>query len=125
MKNKLESFEIIGGNKLFGKIKNQTSKNATLPILSASLLCDEKVKILDVPQISDIDNMIKILRKIGVKIKRAGNSLNIDATNANNPIIDCELSKTMRSSVFLLGSMLSKYGEVDFRCFRADAVEGK
>ena len=113
MNKKLNSFEIIGGNKLFGKIKNQTSKNATLPILSASLLCDEEVKILEVPKITDVDNMLKILKKIGVEIKREGNNVSLDATNANNPIIDCKLSKTMRSSLFLLGPMLSKYGEVD------------
>ena len=52
MKN---SFEIVGGKKLFGKLRIQTSKNATLPILSASLLCDEEVTITDVPKITDVD----------------------------------------------------------------------
>ena len=65
MKN--EYFEIVGGTKLFGEITNQTSKNATLPIMSASLLCDEKVKILETPNITDVNNMIKLLNKIGVK----------------------------------------------------------
>ena len=48
MNKRLNSFEIVGGNKLYGEVKNQTSKNAVLPIMSASLLCDEKVKILEV-----------------------------------------------------------------------------
>ncbi len=113
MKKKLDSFEIIGGNKLFGEIKNQTSKNATLPIISASLLCDGVVKILDAPKITDVDNMIKILRKIGVKVKKEENNIIIDPTKANNPTLDCKLSKTMRSSLFLLGPMLSKFGEID------------
>ena len=113
MNKKLNSFEIIGGNKLFGEIKNQTSKNATLPILSASVLCDGFVKILDVPNIIDVENMIKILKKIGVKVRKSGADLSINPQVANNPQIDCELSKTMRSSLFLLGSMLSKFGEID------------
>ena len=112
MKNN-EYFEIVGGNKLFGEIKNQTSKNATLPILSASLLCDGVVKIKEVPNITDVDNMIKLLKNIGVKVKKEGNSLTLNPTKANNPNLDCELSKTMRSSLFLLGPMLSKFKEVD------------
>ena len=106
-------FEIIGGNKLFGEIKNQTSKNATLPILSASLMCDGVVKINEVPNITDVDNMLKILKKIGVEIKRDEKSVSLNPSKATNCEIDCELSKTMRSSVFLLGPMLSKFGEID------------
>ncbi len=111
--NKNECFEIVGGKKLFGTIKNQTSKNATLPILSASLLCDGVVKILDVPNITDVDNMLKILTKIGVEIKKEENVLTLNPTKANNPNLDCELSKTMRSSLFLLGPMLSRFKQVD------------
>ncbi|MBO5954667.1 MAG: UDP-N-acetylglucosamine 1-carboxyvinyltransferase [Clostridia bacterium] len=106
-------FEIVGGNKLFGEIKNQTSKNATLPILSASLLCDGEVKINEVPNITDVDNMLKILKKIGVQIKKEKNSVILNPTKADNSMLDCELSKTMRSSLFLLGPMLVKFGEVD------------
>ena len=107
------SFEIVGGNKLSGEIKNQTSKNATLPIMSASILCDGIVKLHDLPKITDVSNMLKILKKIGVAVEEEGNSIIINPTTANNPILDCELSKTMRSSLFLLGSMLAKFGEVD------------
>ncbi len=113
MKNKLNSFEIVGGNKLFGEIHNQTSKNATLPILSASLLCDEFVKILDIPDITDVDNMLKILKKIGVNVSRKDRNIYLNPTKATNTKIDCNLSKTMRSSLFLLGPMLSKFGEIN------------
>ena len=113
MKKKLDCFEIVGGNKLFGEIKNQTSKNATLPILSASLLCNEKVTIYDAPEISDVNNMLKILKKIGVKVRKRGKDISLNPTMATNCQIDCELSKKMRSSLFLLGPMLSKFGEVD------------
>lgn len=113
MNKKIDSFEIIGGNKLYGTVKNQTSKNATLPILSACLLCDGVVKINEYPNITDVDNMLKILKKIGVKVQKKDNNLLLNMSKANNPTIDCELSKKMRSSLFLLGPMLSRFGEVD------------
>lgn len=108
MKNKC--FEIEKCEGLFGEIKNQTSKNATLPIMSACLLCDENVKILNIPNITDVHNMIKILKKIGVKVKKEKEGIVIDPKTAENTQVDCKLSKTMRSSIFLLGSMLSKFG---------------
>lgn len=108
-----EIFEIIGGNKLFGTIKNQTSKNATLPIMSASLLCDGEVTLYDIPDITDVHNMINILNKLGVKTTFEDGKLNINSSEIKESTIDCELSKTMRSSLFLLGSMLSRFGEVD------------
>ena len=113
MNKKLNCFEIVGGNKLFGEIKNQTSKNAVLPIMSASLLSDGVVKINEVPDITDVKNMVKILKKIGVNVKSKESSIIINSQNANNPTLDCELSKTMRSSLFLLGPMLSRFGEID------------
>ncbi len=110
---KKEYFEVVGGNKLFGEIKNQTSKNASLPIMSASLLSDGEVILHEIPSITDVNNMVKILKKIGVEINEKGSSLTLNPTTANNPTLDCELSKTMRSSLFLLGPMLQKFGEVD------------
>lgn len=104
-------FEIEKCDGLFGEITNQTSKNATLPILAASILCDEKVTILNAPQITDVENMIKMLKKIGVKVKRRGRDVEIDSKSANKHQIDCELSKTMRSSIFLLGALLSRFKE--------------
>lgn len=96
---------------LNGKIRNQTSKNATLPIMSASLLCDDKVRIIDAPKITDVENMIKILKKIGVKVKREKNDIAVNPQTAEKTQIDCKLSKTMRSSIFLLGSVLARFGE--------------
>jgi len=107
---KKNCYEIEKCDGLFGEIKNQTSKNATLPIMSASILCDENVKILDVPNITDVVNMVKILKKIGVKVKKEKDGIIINSQDAENTKIDCKLSKTMRSSIFLLGSMLSKFG---------------
>lgn len=103
-----EKFVIHGGNKLNGEIYIQTSKNSTLPILSACLLTEKKVELYDLPKLTDVDHMLSILKKMGVKIKRQKNKTIIHADENIKLDIDCELSKTMRSSIFLLGSTLAR-----------------
>ena len=105
-------FEIEGGNKLYGEITNQTSKNATLPIMSACLLLENETKITNYPKISDVDNMISLLSFLGAEIKTNDTDLLINTNNCQNVGIDEQLSKTMRSSVFLLGSYLSRFKNV-------------
>ena len=107
--NFFDKLEIVGGNKLFGTFKNQTSKNAVLPIMSASIMSSGVVKINQVPDIVDVTNMKKILRKLGVKIKKQKNDLILDPREIKNFKVDENLSKTMRSSIFLLGALLSKF----------------
>ena len=104
--------EIEGGKKLFGEIINQTSKNATLPIMSACLLVNGETKITDYPIISDVENMISLLTFLGAKVDKRGNDLLINTELCENVGIDGQLSKTMRSSVFLLGSYLSRFNNV-------------
>ncbi len=112
MKEKNDSFIIKGGKKLFGEAYVQTSKNACLPIISSSLLTTEKVKIKDCPDILDVKNMVLMLQKLGVKIDHDGKDLIIDSSGLNNVNLDCELTKTMRSSIFLLGSLLQRFGTI-------------
>lgn len=102
-------FVVRGGNQLNGTIKIQTSKNATLPIMSASLLAEGDVKINDCPNITDLHNMISILKKMNVRVEKQGNSYILNSSKAANAEIDEELAKSMRSSIFLLGSTLSKF----------------
>ncbi len=109
----MSTFIINGGNKLYGEIVNQTSKNASLPILSASIMCEGEVTIFDAPNITDVENMLKILSKLGVTIERKGKDIVLNPKTINNSVIDEELSKTMRSSLFLLGSMLNRFKCVD------------
>ena len=110
MERKKEKFEIYSGNKLYGEFENQTSKNATLPIMSASILSDGDVRLMQIPHLTDVENMIKLLQKLGVRVKRLENDILLNFEKLKNIQIDCKISKTMRSSIFLLGSMLSKFG---------------
>lgn len=109
MKPQLNKFKIRGGKKLYGRVVNQTSKNATLPILSASLMCNGITTINAYPQITDLNNMLSILSDLGVKIYKTPTSLILNPLDANLNNINFQLMKTMRSSIFLLGSMLARF----------------
>lgn len=104
--------KINGGKKLYGEIINQTSKNATLPILTACLLLNGEITIKNYPHISDINNMISLLSNIGAEIKVKNNNLIINTDKCKNIGINPTLARTMRSSVFLLGSYLSRFKNV-------------
>lgn len=105
----MEKYIINGGNKLYGSVQIQTAKNSVLPILAAAVLTDGKVKILNIPHISDVKNMVKILTSLGCKAVFDGNDLLIDSSSANCYKIPCELAHELRSSVFLLGSVISRF----------------
>lgn len=105
----VDKFFIHGGNRLNGTIEIQTSKNAVLPILSASIMASSPVTIENVPDILDCDNMLRILDKLGAKINVENSNVTIDPRTIGDIKIDCKLSKTMRSSVFLLGAMLARF----------------
>ncbi len=107
--NAMEMFEIEGGQKLFGTVRLKGAKNSVLPLLSASILTDEKVTLCDCPHISDVENMMKILQHLGVNVERRGDSISTSGRISNDTIPE-HLAKEMRSSVFLLGSMLAVIG---------------
>ena len=105
----MEKYIINGGNKLYGSVEIQTAKNSVLPILAAAVLTDGKVTILDIPQISDVRNMVKILSRLGCRAEFCGNNLIIDSSVADCYEIPSELAHELRSSVFLLGSVVSRF----------------
>lgn len=112
----MSKYLIYGGNALNGSINISTSKNATLPILAGSILCNEKVVLKNLPNFSDVFNMMKILEYIGVKITKQEKDYILDTSNINNTFIPNELTKHIRSSIFMLGPMLAKlkYAKIAF-----------
>lgn len=104
----MDKLVINGGRKLFGEVKIQGAKNAILPLFAAAVLTEEKVVINNVPELKDVDNMIKILKNLGVKVERYGSTAVIDPSVLNKYEIPNNLAKELRSSVFLLGSVLSR-----------------
>ena len=105
----MEKYIIEGGNKLYGQLTAQSAKNSVLPLLAASVLTDEQVKIHNVPIINDVENMIRILGEVGCKMKRQKDTLLIDSSNAVSHEIPTRLTKELRSSVFMLGSVLTRF----------------
>ena len=104
---------INGGNPLKGEISISGMKNAALPILFATILIDGVCIIENIPNISDVENTLKILNNIGTKITKLGSGiLKIDTRDIDpERVIDQELMKTMRASYYLLGAMLGRYGK--------------
>ena len=69
----MQKLEVFGANKLKGQIKISGSKNASLPILAATLLSNKKINLSNVPKVKDIETMIELLRSLGSKIKFVNN----------------------------------------------------
>ena len=106
----MDKFEIIGGKKLSGEIEVYGSKNATTPILAATLLTKKECIISNVPLIEDVFRMIEILESMGAEIKWLGKrTLSVKAQNIQPEKMDAELVKKIRSSILLLGSLSARF----------------
>ena len=99
----------IGGNKLNGEVNISGSKNAVLPIMTATLIVSGNYKINNVPNLRDTQTMIKLLKIIGAKVEYIDKTLIIDTRECNNPSAPYELVKTMRASFYVLGPLLSRF----------------
>ena len=78
----MEKFIINGGNKLYGEINVQGAKNAVLPLLSAAILTEETVSLKNVPDLTDVRNMVAILESLGAQATFKDHTLTIDSSNA-------------------------------------------
>ncbi len=105
----MDRYIINGGQRLYGTVEIQSAKNTVLPLLAASVLTDEEVKIRGIPAINDVENMLRILVEVGCKVKRQKGCALIDSSNAASHEIPTRLTKELRSSVFMLGSVLTRF----------------
>ncbi len=105
----MAKYIIKGGIRLDGKIEAESAKNAVLPLLAASVLTDEEVVIENCPPILDVESMIRILKELGVKVRYEGKNLIVNASSMHAYAIPYSLSKEMRSSVFMLGALISRF----------------
>ena len=105
----MDKYIINGGEKLYGTVRTHSAKNTVLPLLAASILTDEPITIRKIPPINDVENMLRILTEVGCQIKRQRDSVEIDGSNAASHEIPARLTKELRSSVFMLGSVLTRF----------------
>ena len=108
----MKEFKIEGGHKLTGTIKISGAKNAALALIPAALLTNKKVKIYNVPNISDIENIKEILRHLNVKMKEEKEYLEIDASNLINDAVPEEISKKLRASYYFMAALLGREKKV-------------
>jgi UDP-N-acetylglucosamine 1-carboxyvinyltransferase len=105
----MDKFIIEGGHSLKGEIKVSGSKNSTLPIMAASLLTKDDVVLNNVPNLRDINTMIKLLIELGCKVERKEDALKINCGQVNSTTAPYELVKTMRASILVLGPLVARF----------------
>jgi UDP-N-acetylglucosamine 1-carboxyvinyltransferase len=109
----MEKFIIQGGVPLSGEIVPAGNKNAALPILAACLLTEEELVVRNVPRIRDVQSMLGLLERLGVKVAWMGeNELRLQADAISGTEVDEELADRIRASFLIAGPLLARFGEV-------------
>jgi len=110
----MAKYTISGGSKLFGEVDIQGAKNVALPVFAAALLTDEQVVVRGCPLIRDVYNMLSMLKSIGSKVKIEENTVIIDCLKADSWEMPDILAKEIRSSIFMLGPVISRFKKAKF-----------
>jgi len=108
----MDAFVIDGGKRLKGQVRVNGSKNAALPIMAAALLAEGPVTLRDVPDLSDIENMGRLLGELGCECRRADDrAMKLEVTDEMNSHARYDIVRTMRASICVLGPLLAKRGK--------------
>ena len=110
----MDKLIISGGTPLHGEVKISGAKNSALPILAATLLSKEPIKIGNLPHLHDITTMLELLRRMGVDLVMDEKMrVEINAGTLTETVAPYELVKTMRASILVLGPLLAHFGEAE------------
>ena len=107
----MKKLEVFGVAKLKGQIKISGSKNASLPILAATLLSNKKINLTNLPRVKDIETMILLLKSLGSSIQNNNKIVTINNNKQNKTFAAYSLVKTMRAGILVLGPLLAKFGK--------------
>ena len=107
----MKKLEVFGAAKLKGQIRISGSKNASLPILAATLLSDKKIFLTNLPKVKDIETMILLLKSLGSSIENNKKKLTINNNKQTKTFAAYSLVKTMRAGILVLGPLLAKFGK--------------
>jgi len=107
----MKKLEVFGATKLKGQIRISGSKNASLPILAATLLSNKKISLTNLPKVKDIETMILLLKSLGSSIQDSKKILTINNNKQTKTFAAYGLVKTMRAGILVLGPLLAKFGE--------------
>jgi len=109
----MEQILVTGNGPLRGEVSVAGAKNAALPIIAASLLSTEPLKVSNVPAVRDIGTALELMEMLGCVVERSATDLVIDSSKVHSVHVPYELVKTMRGSILLLGPLLARFGEAD------------
>ncbi len=108
----MDKFRIYGGCPIAGEVTVSGAKNSVLPLMAASLLTGEKVRLCNVPYVRDVLTLTRLLEQMGVGVSKfKDNSITLDASRITSHKAPYELVKTMRASVLVLGALLGRTGK--------------
>jgi UDP-N-acetylglucosamine 1-carboxyvinyltransferase len=110
----MSKFTVFGGARLTGEINIHGAKNVALPVFAAALLTEKQVIIHKCPLIRDVYNMLSLLKSIGCGVKIEGNTVIIDCQSAEHWEMPDFLAKEIRSSIFMLGPVISRFKKAKF-----------
>ena len=110
----MDKLIIRGGTPLTGEVNISGAKNSALPILAAALLAEKPVKIANVPHLHDVTTTMELLGRMGLSLTVDEKmTVEVDSASINNFFAPYELVKTMRSSILVLGPLLTRYGRAE------------
>ena len=107
----MDIWHVHGGSRLEGSCRVQGSKNASLPILAATILTPQRCELLRVPRLTDVDAALRILRRLGCRACRRDGTVAVDSAALSCCAVPHELMAEMRSSVIFMGALLARCGE--------------
>jgi UDP-N-acetylglucosamine 1-carboxyvinyltransferase len=107
----MKKLEVFGVAKLKGRIRISGSKNASLPILAATLLSNKKISLTNLPKVKDIETMISLLKSLGTIIEDNKKTIIIKNNKQTKTFAAYSLVKTMRAGILVLGPLLAKFGK--------------
>lgn len=106
----MEKLKIRGARRLVGEVRVSGAKNAALPILAASLLTADDLRLSNVPDLADVRTMLKLLEGMGVRVERNGHEVTLNAGAVTSTEAPYELVKTMRASILTLCPLAARFG---------------
>jgi UDP-N-acetylglucosamine 1-carboxyvinyltransferase len=106
----MDRLVIRGGKRIEGSVQISGAKNAVLPQIAASLLSAEPLELANVPDVSDVDTMLALVRELGVSAGRQGRLLTLDASGARNAQAPYDMVRKMRAGILVLAPLVARFG---------------
>ncbi|SIQ35190.1 UDP-N-acetylglucosamine 1-carboxyvinyltransferase [Rhizobium sp. RU35A] len=107
----MDQLRIIGGNRLDGAVPISGAKNAALPQIAAALLSPEALELTNLPRVSDVENMLRIIALYGAEVSRDSHRTRIDASAVTPGEVDYDTVRRMRASILVLAPLLGRFGQ--------------